>query len=65
MILSGARHHDDPGLRARLLATSNALDLRIPRPAYPRCLLARLCLGEAAVVALLSVLLWLVLVALP
>jgi hypothetical protein len=60
-MLEGLRRTDDPGLERRLLGVSNAID----RPVYPRCLMARLCVGEAAVVALLSVLLWLVLVALP
>jgi hypothetical protein len=59
MILDGMRHHDDPGLERRLLGASNAIER--PRPASR----PRLCVGEAVVVALLSVLLWLALVALP
>jgi hypothetical protein len=49
----------DPGISARLLAASNAIER--PRPASR----PRLRVGEAAVVALFSLLLWLVLVALP
>jgi hypothetical protein len=64
-MLEGLRKSDDPGLDARRLAASNAIDVRIPRPAYPRCLLARLCLGEAAVVALVSLLVYALLVAVP
>jgi hypothetical protein len=59
MILDGMRHHDDPGLERRLLGASNAIER--PLPAFR----PRLCVGEAAVVALFSLLLWLVLVALP
>ena len=58
-MLEGLRRTDDPGLERRLLGASNAIDW--PRPASR----PRLCVGEAAVVALLSVLLWLVLLALP
>jgi hypothetical protein len=59
-MLEGLRRTDDPGLERRLLGASNAIERPRPasRPLYQRY-------GEAAVVALLSVLLWLVLVALP
>ena len=52
-MLHGLRTTDDPGLQRRVLASSNAIDLRLPR-AYPRCLMARLCLAEALVMALLT-----------
>jgi hypothetical protein len=58
-MLEGLRRTDDPGLERRLLGASNAIER--PRPASR----PRLCVGEAAVVALFSLLLWLVLVALP
>lgn len=48
MVFHGLRSTDDCGLQTRLLAASNALH----RPVYPRCLMAGLCLGEAAVVLL-------------
>jgi hypothetical protein len=47
-MLEGLRKSEDPGLDARRLAVSNALDIGISRPVYPRVL------GEAAVVALLT-----------
>jgi hypothetical protein len=57
-MLEGLRKSEDPGLDARRLAASNALDIDIPRPTYPRCL-------EAAVVALLTLLVYALLVAVP
>jgi hypothetical protein len=65
MTFEALRTSDDPGLNPTRLVLGGAIDLRIPRPAYPRCLLARLCLGEAAVVALVSLLVYALLVAVP
>jgi hypothetical protein len=61
MILDGLRTHDDPGLERRLLGASNAIDW----PLYPRGPMSRLYVGEAAVVALISLVVYLLLVALP
>jgi hypothetical protein len=60
-MLEGFRRTDYPSLERRLLGASNAIDW----PLYPRGPMSRLYVGEAAVVALISLVVYLLLVALP
>jgi hypothetical protein len=55
------RRHDDPGLTARLLRASNAIDA--PVPAHPRAWPRGL--AEAAALLLISAVIFCLLVALP